>query len=123
MGRSIVALAAAVLLIGRASAASQSSYELPQPYLDWETAYLSEFPDVQKVMDAMVATSARQLKDPSQDILHNRVCAALAYQMARADRAPAPTRRLSAVADLLHNIAKEEKGAVLSNPAWLEPLA
>lgn len=123
MRRSIVVITMAALLTGHASAASQSAYALPLPYLDWEKAYLAEFPDVQKVMDAMVATSVRQLKDPGQDILHNRVCAALAYQMARVDGGPATTRRLSAVADLLHNIAKEEKGAVLSNPAWLDPLA
>ncbi len=130
MRRSVVALAATVLLLGDASAASgagsvpsQASYELPQPYLEWERAYLAEFPDVQKVMDAMIATSARQLKDPAQDILHNRVCAALAYHMARSDGAPRAARRLGVVADLLHNIAKEEKGAVLSNASWYEPLA
>jgi hypothetical protein len=33
-------------------------------------------------MDVMIATTVAQLKDPEADILHNRVCAALAYEMA-----------------------------------------
>ncbi len=97
-------------------AASQDKYELGQPYLGWEQAYLKEFPDTQKVMDRMIEISVRQLKEPEQDILHNRICSALAYKMALDSKLVKADRRLAVVTDILHNIDKEEKDAVLTNP-------
>lgn len=91
------------------AAASQDKFDLPQPYLGWERRYLADFPDLQKVMDVMIATSTRQLKDPSQDVLHNRVCAALAQRMAGDMKLSTGDRRLAIATDLLHNISKEER--------------
>lgn len=94
-------------------AASQDKFDLPQPYLNWERHYLKDFPDVQLLMDVMVETSSRQLPDPSQDILHNRVCAALAQRMANDMKLRRQDRKLAIVTDLLHNISKEERPLVL----------
>lgn len=96
-------------------AASQDRFELPQPYLNWERQYLKDFPELQRVMDVMVETSARQLKDPSQDILHNRVCSALAHKMATDMKLRPADRRLAIATDLLHNISKEERPLVLTD--------
>jgi hypothetical protein len=96
--------------------------ELPPPYLDWENAYLREFPETRQVMDWMLRATTKQLKDPSQDILHNRVCAALAYHMAAEEKATAAVLKLSVVTDLLHNVAKEDKAAVLTDSAQRETL-
>ena len=101
-------------------AASQDRFELPQPYLDWERQYLKEFPDLQRIMDVMVETSARQLKDPSQDILHNRVCSALAHRMAGDMKLSPADREMAIVTDLLHNISKEERPLVLTDPKVLQ---
>jgi len=119
MRRIVVALVALLLQLP-AWAASQDRYELPQPYLGWERQYLANFPDLQKLMDVMVATSTRQLKDPSQDILHNRVCAALAQRMAGDMKLPAADRRLAIATDLLHNISKEERSMVFTDARVLK---
>jgi hypothetical protein len=99
-----------------AFAGSQDAYALPEPYISLEKQYLKEFPALQPLMDKMVANSKAMLKNPDQDILHNRVCAALAYQMALARKSPAVIRKLGPATDLLHNITKDNKKAVLSDP-------
>lgn len=101
-------------------AASQDPFALPQPYLDWERQYLKEFPDLQRLMDVMIETSARQLKDPSQDILHNRVCSALARRMATDMKLSRSDRKLAIATDLLHNISKEERTLVLTDAKVLK---
>ena len=68
-------------------------------------------------MDIMIRTTLAQLKDPEADILHNRVCSALAYEMAK--KLPKGERMLAVVTDILHNISKEDKAAVLTNPEIL----
>lgn len=105
-----------VPLAGGAWAGSQDRFELPQPYLGWERQYLQDFPELRRVLDVMVETSARQLEDPSQDILHNRVCSALAHRMALEMGLAPAERRLAIAADLLHNISKEERALVLTDP-------
>jgi hypothetical protein len=120
MKRLLVFLAAAALALGAAGGAqgaSQDRYGLPEPYLAWEKGYLAEFPELQGMLDIMIETTAAQLKDPGADILHNRVCSALAYEMAKG--LSGPERKLAVVTDLFHNIAKEDKSAVLTDPAWL----
>lgn len=101
-------------------AASQDKFELPQPYLNWERQYLKDFPEVQRLMDVMVDTSTRQLKDPVQDILHNRVCSALAHRMATDMKLSPADRKLAIVTDLLHNISKEERPMVLTDAQILK---
>lgn len=113
----LIALALAFGAAGIAAAASQDKYALPEPYLAWEKAYLKEFPELQGLMDTMVATTVAQLKAPDADILHNRVCSALAYEMAK--QLGKPERKLAIATDILHNISKEDKGAVLTNPEVL----
>lgn len=113
----LIALALAFGVAGIAAAASQDKYALPEPYLAWEKAYLKEFPELQGLMDTMVATTVAQLKAPDADILHNRVCSALAYEMAK--QLGKPERKLAIATDILHNISKEDKGAVLTNPEVL----
>jgi hypothetical protein len=93
----------------------QHRYALPEPYLAWERQYLADHPDLQRVMDVMVGTTAGQLEDPTQDILHNRVCAALAYRMATDMDLPGNDRRLITAGDLLHNISKEDRAQVLTD--------
>jgi len=113
----IVWLIAAACLVGAAgvaAAARQDRYDLPEPYLGWEKGFLREFPALQGIMDIMIDTTVAQLKAPEADILHNRVCSALAYEMARG--LSREERRTAVAADLLHNISKEDKGAVLTNP-------
>jgi hypothetical protein len=100
-------------MAGIAAAASQDTYGLPEPYLGWEKGFLKEFPPLQGLMDTMIGTTVMQLKAPEADILHNRVCAALAYEMAKA--LPKQERMLAVATDILHNISKEDKGAVLTN--------
>ncbi len=115
--RFIIGLIAIVCITGMAgiaAAASQDKYGLPEPYLAWEKAYLKEFPELQGLMDVMIATAVQQLKEPGGDILHNRVCSALAYEMARPLKRQ--ERKLAIAADILHNISKEDKAAVLTNP-------
>jgi len=113
----VIALAFVFGMAGIAVAASQDKYSLPEPYLAWEKAYLKEFPELQGLMDVMIRTTVAQLKDPESDILHNRVCSALAYEMAK--KLSKAERKLAVVTDLLHNISKEDKGAVLTNPEVL----
>ncbi|MGZ3567837.1 MAG: hypothetical protein ACXU9W_03510 [Thermodesulfobacteriota bacterium] len=104
-----------LLIIGNtAIAGTQDKFNLPEPYLSWEKSYLDEFPDLQKFLEAMITTTATQLQSPSEDILHNRVCSALAYEMSKA--LPSEKRKLAIATDILHNIAKEDKTAVLTDP-------
>ena len=112
-----IALALVAGMAGIAAAATQDKYGLPEPYLAWEKAYLKEFPELQGLMDTMIATAIQQLKDPDADILHNRVCSALAYEMGKP--LSKPERKLAIATDILHNISKEDKGAVLTNPEVL----
>ncbi len=102
-----------------AMAASQDKYALPEPYLGWEKAYLQKFPQLQEVMDAMIMKTTEQKKNPTQDILHNRVCSAIAYWMATGEKLPDNEQKVAVAADLLHNIAKSEKKLVLTDPAVL----
>jgi hypothetical protein len=111
-----VGAALALLAQGSAFAASQDKYGLSLPSLGWESTYLKEFPDTQKVMDRMIEITVRQLKEPEQDILHNRICSALAYKMALDRKLAKADQRLAVVTDILHNIDKEETDAVLTNP-------
>ncbi len=113
----VVSLALVFGVAGIVVAGSQDKYGLPEPYLAWEKAYLKEFPELQGLMDIMIATAVKQLKDPDADILHNRVCSALAYEMARP--LSRQERKLAIAADILHNISKEDKAAVLTNPEVL----
>jgi hypothetical protein len=96
------------------TAGTQDKFDLPEPYLGWEKSYLNEYPDLQKFLDVMITTTATQLQNPSEDILHNRVCSALAYEMSK--ELPSEKRKLAIATDILHNIAKEEKTAVLTDP-------
>ena len=116
----MIAIALLSLLPTAGWAASQDKFNLPQPYLDWERQYLKAFPDLQRLMDIMVETSTRQLKDPSQDILHNRVCSALAYRMATDMNLRSADRKLAIATDLMHNISKEERPLVLTDAKVLE---
>ena len=113
----LIAMLCVFTLAGFAVAATQDKYSLPDPYLAWEKTYLKEFPELQGLMDVMIATAVQQLKDPDADILHNRVCSALASEMAK----PLSNheQKLAVATDLLHNISKEDKGAVLTNPEVL----
>ncbi len=118
--RLIICLVTAAFVAGMAGiavAASQDKYGLPEPYLAWEKAYLKEFPELQGLMDIMIDTTVKQLKDPEADILHNRVCSALAYEMAK--KLSNAERKLAVVTDIFHNISKEDKAAVLTNPEML----
>jgi hypothetical protein len=112
-----IALAFVFGMAGIAAAASQDKYSLPEPYLAWEKAYLKEFPELQGLMAIMIDTTVKQLKDPEADILHNRVCSALAYEMAK--KLSKAERKLAVVTDIFHNISKEDKAAVLTNPEML----
>jgi len=112
-----IALALVFGMAGIAAAASQDKYGLPEPYLAWEKAYLNEFPELQGLMDIMIRTTVAQLKAPEADILHNRVCSALAYEMAK--KLSKAERKLAVVTDIFHNISKEDKAAVLTNPEVL----
>jgi len=95
-------------------AETQDRFHLPEPYLSWEKSYLNEFPDLQKFLNVMITTTTTQLQNPSEDILHNRVCSALAYEMSK--ELLSEKRKLAIATDILHNIAKEEKTAVLTDP-------
>lgn len=90
-------------------------YALPAVYESSERAYLAAYPELGILMRRMVEITQRQLPDPAQDILHNRVCAALAYRMARDSGLARREQRLAIAADLLHNIAKEEKAMLLTD--------
>ncbi len=103
-----------LMLANRTIAETQDKFSLPEPYLGWEKSYLKEFPDLQKFLEVMITTTAAQLQNPSEDILHNRVCSALAYEMSK--DLPPEKRKLAIATDILHNVAKEEKTAVLTDP-------
>jgi hypothetical protein len=103
-----------LMMANTATAGIQDKFDLPEPYLSWEKSYLKEFPDLQKFLEIMITTTAAQLQNPSEDILHNRVCSALAYEMSK--ELPSQQRKLAIATDILHNIAKEEKSAVLTDP-------
>ena len=103
-----------LVMATRTIAETQDRFHLPEPYLSWEKSYLNEFPDLQKFLDVMITTTATQLQNPSEDILHNRVCSALAYEMSK--ELLSEKRKLAIATDILHNIAKEEKTAVLTDP-------
>ena len=119
-GRMRRLLAAAGLALATvAHPASQERFELPSPYWEWERAYLDAFPALQRVMERMIDAAARQMKDPSQDILHNRVCSALAYKMASDSKLTRADQELAALADLLHNVSKEEVPLALTDPKVL----
>lgn len=111
----VLGVACGLFLSGSALAASQDAYELPEPYLAWEKAYTKEFPAIQGLMDAMTANSKEMLSKPDQDILHNRVCAAIAYKMAIDRKSSEELRKLGPVTDILHNITKDNKKLVLSD--------
>jgi hypothetical protein len=113
----LIAMLCVAGMAGIAVAATQDKYGLPEPYLAWEKAYLKEFPELQGLMDIMIDTTVKQLKDPEADILHNRVCSALACEMAK--KLSKAERKLAVATDLLHNISKEDKAAVLTNPEML----
>jgi hypothetical protein len=126
MKKSLVCWLATVLffsVITMAMAAPQDKYSLPEPYLGWEKAYLKAFPQLQKVMDVMIKTCAEQKKKPDQDILHNRVCSAIVYWMAKEANLPKTQQKVAVAADLLHNISKRDKKAVLTNPDVLRQCA
>jgi hypothetical protein len=112
-----VFLVGLTLPLGVAKAATQDAYSLPEPYAGFEKSYLKEFPKLQELMNVMVSTYSGQLKDPDQDILHVRVCSALAYRMANELKLSSKERMLSVATDLLHDIAKQDKKAVLTDPA------
>lgn len=101
-------------------AAAQDKYPLPAPYAQLEKQYLEEYPDLQKTMDDMILTTEKQMEKPQNDILHNRICTALVYQMAKHDRLSKRETHLAIAGDLLHNIAKQDKDYVLSNPSLLD---
>jgi len=111
--QSLISTVLSLGLVGAVWGASQDKFDLPEPYLGWEKAYLKNFPQLQEVMEAMINMTSKQLAKPQEDILHNRVCSALAYRMAR--ELPKETQKLTIAADLLHNISKEEKDAVLTS--------
>jgi hypothetical protein len=117
MKRCLICLLVAVCVAapaGVAMAGSQDKYDLPEPYMTLEKEYLREFPQLQGIMDTMISTTVKQLAAPEADILHNRVCAALACDMSKP--LTKEERRTAVAADLLHNISKEDKAAVLTNP-------
>jgi hypothetical protein len=103
------------ILPGTAGAALQDTYELPEPYAGLENAYLKEFPKLQNLLDIMITTYKGQLPDASQDILHVRVCSALAYRMANVLKLSREERMLAVATDLMHDIAKQDKKAVLTD--------
>lgn len=122
----VLGVAWGLFLSGSAFAAAQDAYELPEPYVTWEKAYVKEFPAIQGLMDAMAANSKEMLSKPSdwdQDILHNRVCAAIAYKMAVDRKSMAELRKLGPVTDILHNISKDNKKLVLSDPEVFKRVA
>ncbi len=99
----------------------QDAYSLPGQYLELENQYLKEFPQLQKVMDVMIVETKKQYAKPENDILHNRVCTALVYQMAKdGKQLTNEETRLAIAGDLLHNIAKGDKTRVLTDKNHLE---
>lgn len=116
----VLALTGLFCCASGAFAASQDAFTLPEPYLGWEQQYLKQSPELQGLMDTMTANSQAMLKKPDQDILHNRVCAAIALKMATDRKGSAELQKLGPATDILHNIAKDNKELVLSKPEILE---
>lgn len=85
-----------------------------EPYRGWETACLAEHLDLRGLMAHTIRTAQARLRDPEADILHARICAALAYDLAR--HLPAGARRLVVAAALLHDNAKGDAEAPLTDP-------
>ncbi len=119
VGRILVVLFSCLLFTLPALAAPQDQYKLPEPYMSLEQEYLKAFPALQKVMNIMIEKTAQQIKNPEQDILHNRVCSALVYKMAVDNKLSAKFQKLAVAGDLLHNISKEDKKDVLTDSALL----
>ena len=119
LGRILVVLFSCLLFAFPALAAPQDQYKLPEPYMSLEQQYLKAFPELQKVMNIMIEKTAQQIKNPEQDILHNRVCSALVYKMAVDNKLSAKFQKLAIAGDLLHNISKEDKKDVLTDPVLL----
>ena len=119
LGRILVVLFSCLLFAFPALAAPQDQYKLPEPYMSLEQNYLKAFPELQKVMNIMIEKTAQQIKNPEQDILHNRVCSALVYKMAVDNKLSAKFQKLAVAGDLLHNISKEDKKDVLTDPGLL----
>lgn len=119
LGRILVVLFSCLLFACPALAAPQDQYKLPEPYMSLEQNYLKAFPELQKVMNIMIEKTAQQIKNPEQDILHNRVCSALVYKMAVDNKLSAKFQKLAVAGDLLHNISKEDKKDVLTDPGLL----
>ena len=119
LGRILVVLFSCLLFASPVFAAPQDRYALPDPYMSLEQQYLKAFPDLQKVMNIMIEKTAQQLQKPEQDILHNRVCSALVYKMAVDNKLSAKYQKLAIAGDLLHNISKEDKKDVLTDPVLL----
>ncbi len=119
LGRILVVLFSCLLFAFPVLAAPQDQYKLPEPYMSLEQQYLKAFPELQKVMNIMIEKTAQQIKNPEQDILHNRVCSALVYKMAVDNKLSAKFQKLAIAGDLLHNISKEDKKDVLTDPVLL----
>jgi hypothetical protein len=109
-----------LICVSPISSAFHARYDLPEPYLKWEREYLKDFPEVEALMDTMIIMAARHVQDPSQDVLHNRVCAALAHRMATDMKLPRAERKIAIVTDLLHNISKEDRLLVLTDAKTLK---
>jgi hypothetical protein len=116
----LVALGVGLGVTLNVMAASQDKYTLPDRYLVNEKAYLAEYPQLQKVMDVMIAETEKQLAKPQNDILHNRVCTVLVYQMAKDGKLSKEDTYLAVAGDLLHNITKNDKTRVLTDPKIVE---
>ena len=56
------------------------------------------------------------IKDAEQDILHNRLCAALAYRIAVERQSPPAIQKLAVASDIVHNIAKETFHSIAFSP-------
>lgn len=97
-------------------AASQDKYSIPEPYKSEEVEYLKKYPDLQKVMDYMIETEEKVNKKPTNNILHNRICTTLVYEMAKTDKLNKKDTRLAIAGDLLHNICKADKVNVMTKP-------
>ena len=119
LGRILVVLFSCLFFAFPAFAAPQDQYKLPEPYMSFEQNYLKAFPELQKVMNIMIEKTAQQIKNPEQDISHNRICSALVYKMAVDNKLSAKFQKLAVAGDLLHNISKEDKKDVLTDPGLL----
>ncbi len=118
--KKITVFAAALLISIPCFAAMQDKYELPDNYLKLEQEYLKEFPNLQPVMDAMIVETEKQYAKPQNDILHNRVCTALVYQMGKENGFSPDKLNLAIAGDILHNIAKGDHKEVLTDKEKLK---